>query len=53
MNEGDILKTIVSINSVNYGSTGNIMLNVAEIARKEGNEYYSFCAFSRFAYFYT
>lgn len=47
MNEGDILKTIVSINSVNYGSTGNIMLNVANKARKEGNEYYSFCAFSR------
>lgn len=29
---------ILQINSCNFGSTGNIMLGVAQLARKEGNE---------------
>ena len=41
------MKKIVAINSVNYGSTGNIMLSVADKARNEGLEYHSFCAYSR------
>ena len=31
---------ILQINSCNFGSTGNIMLNIADIARKEGNTAY-------------
>lgn len=31
---------IIEINSCNFGSTGNIMLNIADIARKEGNTAY-------------
>ena len=31
---------IIEINSCNFGSTGNIMLNIANIAQKEGNEVY-------------
>ena len=41
------MKRIVAINAVNYGSTGNIMLHIADKARSEGNEYYCYCAFSR------
>lgn len=33
---------IVEINSVNYGSTGNIMLQIAERAREKGIEVYTF-----------
>lgn len=33
---------IAEINTVNYGSTGNIMLNVAEIARRHEHETYTF-----------
>ena len=31
---------IIEINSCNFGSTGGIMLNIADIARKEGHEVY-------------
>ena len=31
---------ILQINSCNFGSTGNIMLNIADIAQKEGNTAY-------------
>ena len=31
-----MMKTIVEINSNNYASTGNIVLNIAKQARKEG-----------------
>ena len=41
---------IVEVNSVNYGSTGNIMLDVAEVARGQGNEVLTFCQSSRTAY---
>jgi len=33
-------KTIVQINSFNFGSTGKIMLQTSELARKEGNTVY-------------
>ena len=33
---------IVEINSVNYGSTGNIMLQIAERAMEKGAEVYTF-----------
>lgn len=32
---------ILQINSCNFGSTGNIMLNIADIAQKEGNTAYT------------
>lgn len=31
---------IVSINCCNYGSTGNIMLSIAELSRKEGDKHF-------------
>lgn len=34
---------IVSINSCNYGSTGNIMLDIADLAREQGHIYYTAC----------
>ena len=37
------MKKIVAINTVNYGSTGNMMLNLAEQSRKSGFECYTFC----------
>lgn len=37
---GNIMAKIIEINSCNFGSTGNIMLNIADIAQKEGNEVY-------------
>ena len=33
---------IVGINAVSYGSTGTIMRNIAEVARKNGIEYHTF-----------
>lgn len=33
---------IVGINAVSYGSTGTIMRNIADVARKKGIEYYTF-----------
>lgn len=33
---------IVSINALPYGSTGNIMMQISDIARKQGNECYTF-----------
>lgn len=38
---------IVSINSVNFGSTGNIMLEIAKNARKRGHKCYTCCPKSR------
>lgn len=38
------MKTIVEINSVNFGSTGNIMLQIADEANKKGNMVYVACA---------
>ncbi|MBR3128869.1 MAG: glycosyltransferase, partial [Solobacterium sp.] len=37
------MKTIVGINTVNYGSTGKLMLGLAEQARRSGYEYRTFC----------
>lgn len=41
------MKTIVEINSNNYASTGNIMLNIASYARKNGYNVYTCCKKSR------
>lgn len=41
------MKTIVEINSNNYASTGNIMLDIAKEARKNGYKVYSSCKKSR------
>ena len=38
---------IIEINSCNFGSTGNIMLQIAETARKHGHEVYTCCPKSR------
>lgn len=38
---------IVEINSVNFGSTGKIMLSIAEVARKNGFEAITFCQKAR------
>ena len=37
-------KTVVEINSFNFGSTGNIMLSIAESARERGYEVFTFNA---------
>ena len=42
-----MMKTIVEVNGINYGSTGRIMLNIASEARKEGFKVYTFCRKSR------
>ena len=42
-----MMKTIVEINSNNYASTGNIMLNIAKEARKQGFNVYTCCRNSR------
>ncbi|MBQ2657019.1 MAG: glycosyltransferase [Erysipelotrichaceae bacterium] len=41
------MKTIVEINSTNYASTGNIMLNIASEARKNGYKVYTSCKASK------
>lgn len=41
------MKRIIEINGSNYASTGNIMLNIAKEARKEGFDVYTFCNVSR------
>ena len=41
------MKTILEINSINYSSTGNIALNIARTARKEGYKVYTSCKNSR------
>lgn len=41
------MKTILEINSINYSSTGNITLNIAKTARKEGYKVYTSCKYSR------
>ncbi len=40
-------KTIVEINSCNYGSTGNVMLQIAETVRKEKYSVFTCCPASR------
>ena len=42
-----MMKTIVEVNGINYGSTGKIMLNIAKEARKDGYKVYTFCRKSR------
>ena len=42
-----MMKTIVEVNSNNYASTGNIVLNIAKRARKEGYKVYTSCRKSR------
>ena len=42
-----MMKTIVIINGINYGSTGNITLNVAARAREKGYTVYTACRKSR------
>ncbi len=39
--------TVIEINSCNFGSTGNIALQIAEAARKEGHTVYTACPKSR------
>lgn len=46
------MKTIVEINSTNYASTGNIMLNIATQARKEGFNVYTCTKASKESYKY-
>jgi len=46
------MKTIVEINSTNYASTGNIMLNIAQEARKNGYKVYTFCKASKESFKY-
>lgn len=41
------MKTIVEVNSNNYASTGNIVLNIAKQARKRGFKVYTSCRKSR------
>ena len=41
------MKTIVEVNSNNYASTGNIVLNIAKQARKRGFKVYTCCRKSR------
>ena len=43
-----MMKTIVEINSNNYASTGNVVLNIAATARKQGFKAYTCCRRSRF-----
>ena len=38
---------IVEINAGNFGSTGNIMLGIADIAKKEGHEVIVCCPDAR------
>ena len=42
-----LMKTIVEVNSNNYASTGNIVLNIAKQARKRGFKVYTSCRKSR------
>ncbi len=42
-----MMKTIVEVNSNNYASTGNIMLNIAKEARKQDFRVYTACRKSR------
>ena len=46
------MQTIVEVNSNNYASTGNIMLNIARKAREEGFKVYTTCRNSRAAHRY-
>ena len=46
------MKTIVEINSTNYASTGNIMLNIAKQARLSGYNVYTCCKASKESYKY-
>ena len=42
-----MMKTVVEVNSNNYASTGNVVLNIAASARKEGLKVYTCCRRSR------
>lgn len=42
-----MMKTIVEVNGINYGSTGRIALNIAKEARREGFKVYTACRKSR------
>lgn len=42
-----MMKTIVEINNNNYGSTGNIMMNIANKARENGYTVYTCCKNSK------
>lgn len=44
------MKKILEINSTNYASTGNIMLNIAESAKKHGYDVYMACKASSESY---
>lgn len=44
-----MMKTIVIVNSNNYASTGNVMLNTAKVAREHGYKVYTCCRNSRAA----
>lgn len=44
------MKTIVEINNNNYGSTGNIMLNIAKESRKHNYTVYTSCSNSKQAH---
>ena len=48
------MKTILEINTTNYASTGNIMLNIARKAKEEGFNVYTACKASKesFKYYY-
>ena len=41
------MKTIVTINSLNYASTGKMMLSIANVARNSNFDVYAFCRNSR------
>lgn len=47
------MKTIVEINNNNYGSTGSIMLNLADIARQNGYNVYTYSKNSKTAKNFT
>ncbi|MBR4461157.1 MAG: glycosyltransferase [Erysipelotrichaceae bacterium] len=43
-----MMKTVVEVNSNNYASTGNVVLNIAAAARKQDLKVYTCCRRSRF-----
>ena len=46
------MKTIIEINTVNYASTGNIVLNIAKKARESGFNVYTCCKSSKESFKY-
>lgn len=47
-----MMKRIVEINTTNYASTGNIMLNIAKLARNKGYDVYTCCKASKESFKY-